>query len=659
MTKQNRTTKKTLLDTALYNEWHHLKTSRILLVSVIILLFIPIMYGGFFLGSIWDPYGNTKNLPVAVVNNDKGATLKDKRIAVGNELVDTLKHEDSFEWHFVSEDEADKGLDDGSYYMKIVIPNNASENVTTITSDAPSKTTIAYTTTPSRNYIASLLTNQAAQTIAQNVSSRITTSYAQAVLDQIGELKTGLNTAADGATQLSNGSTQLQSGISAYTGGVAKVRSGIEQLSAGLPTASQIAQLSDGVKSVQSGVNALNTAVSTPSGALVAQQTLVQSDAVALQTALIHYQTAATANTSSLTALQTALAAGTQTVTVNSSDISAALQVLSVSQNVTQKSVSLLTNLNTLTAMLNAQQTTLKSSVATLNTGVNTLTPGLLSAVNGYTTLASGSSQLLAGTNQLTASSVALNDGAAQMSGGASTLANALTSAARQVSVQPTSEATAKQLAAPVDTHHSETADVPNYGYALSPYVLSLGLYVGALVFNVIYPVRRLYANPRSSRSWWYAKMSVAFAVAIGQALVLDAIMVMGLGLHPDQPGKFVLLSIITSLTYMSIVSFLAIALDNIGRFLAMLLLVLQLGAAGGVFPILLSSGFFQAVNPFMPMTYSIYGFREAISSGLGTDTYWSSLLILVAIGVVANLMLITAFRIHGNRRFQHESIDT
>ncbi|MBN9398520.1 hypothetical protein BGO18_04535 [Candidatus Saccharibacteria bacterium 47-87] len=659
MTKQNRTTKKTLRDTALYNEWYHLKTSRILIVSVIVMLFIPIMYGGFFLGSIWDPYGNTKNLPVAVVNNDKGATLKDKKVAVGDELVNTLKDEHSFEWHFVSEDKADKGLDNGSYYMKIVIPENASENVTTITSDTPSKTTIAYTTTPSRNYIASLLTNQAAQTIAQSVSTKITTAYAQSILEQIGELKTGLNTAADGATQLSNGSAQLQSGIRTYTGGVAKVHNGIEQLSAGLPTASQIAQLSDGVKSVQSGVNALNNAVSTPSGALVAQQTLVQSDAAALQAALVNYQTAASSAQPSLAALQTALAAGTSTVTVNSSDISAALQIVSASQTITQKSASLLTNLNTLTAMLTAQQATLKSSVATLNTGVNTLTPGLLSAVDGYTTLASGSSQLLAGTNQLSASSAALNDGATQISDGSARLASALTSAAQQVSVQPTGEATAKQLAQPVDTHHSETAHVPNYGYALSPYVLSLGLYVGALVFNVIYPVRRLYANPRNSRSWWYAKMSVAFAVAIGQALVLDAIMVIGLGLHPDQPGKFILLSIVTSMTYMSIVSFLAIALDNIGRFLAMLLLVLQLSAAGGVFPILLSSGFFQAVNPLMPMTYSIYGFREAISSGLGAGVYWSSLLILVAIGVVANLMLITAFRIHGNRRFQHESIDT
>jgi len=92
MTKQNRTAKKTLRDTALYNEGYHLKTSRILIVSVIVMLFIPtIMYGGFFLGSIWDPYGNTKNLPVAVGNDDKGATLKDKKVAVGDELVNTLK----------------------------------------------------------------------------------------------------------------------------------------------------------------------------------------------------------------------------------------------------------------------------------------------------------------------------------------------------------------------------------------------------------------------------------------------------------------------------------------------------------------------------------------------------------------------------------------
>ena len=57
-------------------------------------------------------------------------------------------------------------------------------------------------------------------------------------------------------------------------------------------------------------------------------------------------------------------------------------------------------------------------------------------------------------------------------------------------------------------------------------------------------------------------------------------------------------------------------------------------------------------------MTYSIYGFREAISSGLGAGVYWSNILILIAIGVAANLMLLITLRIHGNRRFQHESID-
>ena len=199
---------------------------------------------------------------------------------------------------------------------------------------------------------------------------------------------------------------------------------------------------------------------------------------------------------------------------------------------------------------------------------------------------------------------------------------------------------------------------MPNYGYALSPYVLSLGLFVGALVFNVIYPIRKFFDKPRNALSWWASKMSVAAGVAVGQALVLDFIMIVGLGLHPDNLAQFVSLSVVTSLTYMSIITFLALSLDNVGRFLAMLLLVLQLGSAEGVFPIVLSAGFFQAVHPFVPMTYSIYAFREAISSGLGASVYWQNAAILTAIMIVANLCIIAFFRLHGMRHFKHESID-
>ena len=65
------------------NEWKNLFKNKILLGSMIVIMFIPIMYGGFFLGSIWNPYGKTQNMPVAFVNNDKGATLQGKSSNIG------------------------------------------------------------------------------------------------------------------------------------------------------------------------------------------------------------------------------------------------------------------------------------------------------------------------------------------------------------------------------------------------------------------------------------------------------------------------------------------------------------------------------------------------------------------------------------------------
>ena len=686
--------------TAFRSEWKHLTTHRLLIISLIVILFIPIMYGGFFLGSIWDPYGNTKHLPVAVVNEDTGAELNGSHIAVGADLVSSLKNNHDMGWQFVSADKADQGIQDGTYYMTVVIPSDFSAHAASITSTSPQQSVLKYTLTPSRNYVASLLTKEAAKQIQQTVAASVTDAYVSALLSSISTLGNGLNTAADGAAQLASGSASLQSGLTTYTSGVASLatgqaslssglsslssglaslQQGSSQLAAGLPTASQLTQLNSGVTQIQQGLAALNAAVQTTDPTLAQQQQAVANDAATLHQALTAYQVALTTGSGSIYTL-TALAGSNQTtVSVNTSDLQAALAIISDSQTVASGAAALLTSLNTLDQTLAAQQTSLQNSVGTLYQGMNTLAPNLHTAISGYTTITqgnqqllgglttahsgaltaqSGSAQLLDGTKTLENNSAALLSGTVQLATGSEELSVKLSDAAQQIALQPTGTSTKNQIVTPVKADETIRGDVPNYGYALSPYVLSLGLYVGALVFNVIYPIRRFFEKPKNARSWWFAKASVAAAVAIGQALVLAAIMVFGLGLHPDNPGQFILLTIVTSLTYMSIITALAIAFDNIGRFLAMLLLVLQLGAAGGVFPIILSPGFFQAVNPFVPMTYSIYAFREAVSSGLGAHVFWSNLTILVVIGLAANLLLLLFLRIHGMRHFKHEAIE-
>ena len=199
---------------------------------------------------------------------------------------------------------------------------------------------------------------------------------------------------------------------------------------------------------------------------------------------------------------------------------------------------------------------------------------------------------------------------------------------------------------------------MPNYGYALAPYVLSLSLFVGALAVNIIYPIRKTFSEQENAFRWWLAKASVIGTAAFAQATILMLIMVYCLGLAPDHPGNFIGAVYLTSFAYMSIVSLLVIVLDNPGRFLAMVLLVLQLGSSEGTFPIQTTNGFFQAVNPLVPMTYSIRALRQAISGGLSNSFYLDSMWVLAGFLLAANLLMLGFFVYRGKRKFIHTSVD-
>ena len=204
----------------------------------------------------------------------------------------------------------------------------------------------------------------------------------------------------------------------------------------------------------------------------------------------------------------------------------------------------------------------------------------------------------------------------------------------------------------------STLGDVPNYGYALAPYVLSLSLFVGALAVNIIYPIRKTFAEQENAFRWWLAKVSVVGMAAFVQATILMLIMVYCLGLVPDHPGHFIGAVYLTSFVYMSIVSLLVIVLDNPGRFLAMILLGLQLGSSEGTFPIQTTNSFFQAVNPLVPMTYSIRALRQAISGGLNNSFYIDSMWVLAGFLLAANVLILGFFIHRGKRKFAHTSVD-
>ena len=682
-------------------EWKHLFSNKILLISMAVISFIPILYSGFFLGSIWDPYGQTKNLPVAFVNEDKGASLNGKVLNVGESVEKKLKDNHDLGWEFVSKQQADEGVNNGHFYAVVTIPSDFSQKAASITESEPQQAVINFTTTPAKNYIGSLVSNQAAAKVKSSVSEQITQAYAKGILENLDKLGIGLDAAANGASTLHDGLGRLQSGTQTYVGGVKqlavnqqslagglaqlsdgsrKLQAGLGQLSNNLPTESQLSQLSDGMKQLQSGINQLNASVRNPSPALVAQQNKVETDAQTL------VQTMKDSESDLLTAGDTlrilgaqAAASGGDSTTISLPQISSISQALKKTQPIIVQMGMLHEDLQTLKQQLSAQQTQLQAGVSALNNGVNQLAPNAITAFNGYNSVRFANNQLLAGSASLTnglseaksgsqklangaslleSRSGALIDGTSQLTNGADTLANKLADASNRIKIQPTGAMTQQQIANPVKSEMTEKGNVPNYGYALSPYVLSLSLFVGAIVLNVIYPIRKTFSEQESAIRWWLSKASVAGVAAFMQATILMLVMVFFLGLTPEHPAHFIGAIYLTSFAYMSIVSLLVIVLDNPGRFLAMVLLVLQLGSSEGTFPIQTANGFFQAINPLVPMTYSIRALRQAISGGLDNAFYGGSMWVLVGFLLVANLLTIGFFAYRGKRKFAHTSVD-
>ncbi|MFC2431185.1 MAG: YhgE/Pip family protein [Candidatus Saccharimonas sp.] len=681
-------------------EWQHLCKNKILLLSMAVISFIPIMYSGFFLGSIWDPYGQVKNLPVAFVNEDKGAQLNGRTMNIGQSVEQKLKNNHDLGWEFVNKQQADSGVSGGHFYAVVTVPADFSAKAASITANQPQQAVIRYTTTPAKNYIGSLVSNQAAEKVKTSVAEQITQAYAKGVLENIGKLGDGLETAAGGAATLHGGLTQLQAGAQTYTGGVKQLavnqramanglarlgdgsrqlQAGLGQLSNGLPSESQVAQLTNGMKQLQAGLNQLNTSVHNPSPMLASQQNKVQSEAQALaqtmQTSLADLSAAGVV----LKDLGSQAVASGGSTTITLPQISQLSQALSKTQTISMQAAALLKDLQTLTQSLSTQQAQLQTGVSTLSNGVNQLAPNVTAALNGYNSVRAANNQLLAGSTSLAnglaqaqtgsqqlangarlldSRSGVLTKGASQLADGADTLATKLADASRQLKIQPTGAATQQQMASPVKSETTKQGDVPNYGYALAPYVLSLSLFVGAIALNIIYPIRKTFAEQENAFRWWLAKASVTGMAAFVQATILMLIMVYCLGLVPDYPVNFIGAIYLTSFVYMSIVSLLVIVLDNPGRFLAMVLLVLQLGSSEGTFPIQTANGFFQAVNPLVPMTYSIRALRQAISGGLGSSFYSDSMWVLAGFLLAANLLMIGFFIYRGKRKFAHTSVD-
>ncbi|HEM4277321.1 TPA: YhgE/Pip domain-containing protein [Streptococcus suis] len=234
------------------------------LITVLGVACVPALYNISFLTSMWDPYGRLDQLPVAVVNQDQSASFQDKTLTIGDDMVDNMKESKSLDFHFVSEKDAEKGLEEGDYYMVITLPEDLSEKASSLLTNQPEPLMISYQTSKGHSFVASKMGESAMEKLKTSVSETITKTYTTAVFDSMREIQTGMVEAADGSQQLTDGASQLESGSQTLSNGLTTLTTSGQVLVTGAnQLATGLVSYTDGVNQAATGSQTLSSGLTT------------------------------------------------------------------------------------------------------------------------------------------------------------------------------------------------------------------------------------------------------------------------------------------------------------------------------------------------------------------------------------------------------------
>ncbi|HCT8164836.1 TPA: YhgE/Pip domain-containing protein [Staphylococcus aureus] len=148
------------------------------------LAILPSFYAWFNLWAMWDPYGNTGHIKVAVVNEDKGDTIRGKKVNVGNTMVNTLKKNKSFDWQFVSREKADHEIKMGKYFAGIYIPSKFTHEITGTLRKQPQKADVEFKVNQKINAVASKLTDTGSSVVVEKANEQFNKTVTRALLEE-------------------------------------------------------------------------------------------------------------------------------------------------------------------------------------------------------------------------------------------------------------------------------------------------------------------------------------------------------------------------------------------------------------------------------------------------------------------------------------------
>ncbi|EIK76981.1 YhgE/Pip domain-containing protein [Gardnerella vaginalis] len=634
---------------------------------------IPLLYGSLYLWAFTNPYKTLDTVPVAVVVEDNGAIINGKMRNVGNEIKNRLKNQkdgsEGFQWNFVNSAKANKGLKNGDYFMVATIPASFSKCIASAQYDTPTKAKLHVKYDQASNMLASQIGKTAFRTIRSEISEAIAQEYWEHMFAKVNSASDSLGAAANGAGALHEGSKSLQ-------GGINKLADGSNKLSASLR------KLQGGLGELQKGANTLTeaNARSKEGAQYLAQKTQdlangaqqLSEGTQRLSAATDEFYEGAQKLAASSNELEEHVKAGNaetktklagllmqaQNPAVTKEDVLANLQ--SLAEGLGENSNLLETNLSALSAgadklsdgslQIKGGADAISQGFEAVNTGSNKLAAGANSLAeglaqvsngseklnNGVNAAAQGSAKIVNGSDQLNSGAKKLSDNTPKLVEGAKKLHDGLKDAQKSGKINNIKQKS-KMMSAPVALKEHDYSHVENYGTGFAPYFISIGLWVGALMATFVLRVmdRRAILNGMNPLKSALISFTPFVIMGVVQAVILMGVVHGALKLQIDNVAAFYALGIIASIIFMAIMQMIMAVFKIPGRIVAIVLLMLQITSSAGTFPVQMTPSFFRAVHPYLPMTYSILGLRQAMA-GRNSGAIASSIGILVIFGIIA-----------------------
>lgn len=693
------------------------KYMKIIIIAVVLL--IPVIYSFFYLKAYWDPYGNLKDVKVAMVNLDKGEK--------GSELIKSVQEaEGTLGFLEVSSDRALEGLAKDEYYAVITIPEDFTSALKSGGEEYKQKATITYTPNKRKNYLASQIINSALKSTELKLQGKVASEVADTMAnklkevpesldkidDGVGQIKdgantltaglsdlstgvntldskysefdTGVKTATDGSKDLANGITEAGNGIESLQKGATDLDEGVSQINNAISNAdtSKITDLTDGISALNTGINGnqgLANGLNSYINGVHEYEDSIETGANQLKTGINAYISGINQLNQSqdqilqgivnyYTALKNAevpvdptleqLAQGAKQVlnaparkTLNAAESQLEAGVGSIANAKQSEGFNKLTagetvlkggmaqvakgvkQLNDSTSQIqtlgNSLQTLkfslsqvqdgtgkLKNGIVALKTGTNKIKNGANSLSNGLGELSTNSNLIKTALQQLDNGAKAAFDGSSKLTNGISTLKNSIAEGKNTAKEQMTKLDGIKEFAEdPVEIEEESFGEVDSYGVAFTPLFLSIGLWVGALMLYVIlyYDQRHRFGIFDHEAGNKVIQNCIYLGVGAVEGIVTGILLKLLLGFSVTSMGIFLFECILIGMAFTAIMQFLIRNFGDVGKFLALIILVLQLAASGGTFPVETIDKGFQGFTSCLPMTYTIRIFKDCL----------------------------------------------